>query len=503
MKVVIAYPPLNNDKGIPTLGQNRQFQYFKEPTFIYPVVPAQAATLLKQSGHEVIWLDCIAEDISHEKFIEIIQREKPDLIALETKTPVVKEHWKIIDDLKRLSTIDHRPLTVLFGDHVTALPEESFQNSQVDFVLTGGDYDFLLLNLCNNLQTVPYVLNADKLEPGIWYRQNGEVKNTGQFQLNHDLNFLPFIDRDLTKWELYAFKNGNYKRTPGTYIMSGRDCWWGKCTFCSWPTLYPQFRARRAEIVLDEIGALVERYSVKEIMDDIGTFPAGDWLRGFCEGMIERGYHKKVSLDCNMRFGALNIEEYRLMKRAGFRLLLFGLESANQETLNRINKNLTVSAIIDSCRLARQAGLFPHITIMFGYPWEGLSQARKTLELGQWLLKKGYAYTVQATIVIPYPGSALFSECQKNGSLKTLDWSRYDMKEPVMRLGFSTEELMKFVQGIYSTAFNPEFLFRRILSIRNFEDVKYYFRAVKKIFGHILDFNSKEIIGQNQRGALK
>jgi len=242
---------------------------------------------------------------------------------------------------------------------------------------------------------------------------------------------------------------------------------------------------------LNEIGALIERYSVKEIMDDTGTFPAGDWLRSFCEGMIEKGYHKKVSLDCNMRFGALNSEEYRLMKRAGFRLLLFGLESANQETLNRINKNLTVSAIIDSCRLARQAGLFPHITIMFGYPWEDLSQARKTLELGQWLLKKGFAYTVQATIVIPYPGSARFRECQKNGSLKTLDWLRYDMKEPVMKLSFSDEQLNKMVQGIYQTAFNPEFFMRRLLSIRSTDDLVYFYRAAKKVFGHIFDFKPK------------
>ena len=56
MKIMIAYPSLKSDKGVPLLSQNRQFQYFKEPTFIYPVVPAQAATMLKKAGHEVIWL---------------------------------------------------------------------------------------------------------------------------------------------------------------------------------------------------------------------------------------------------------------------------------------------------------------------------------------------------------------------------------------------------------------------------------------------------------------
>ncbi|MCU0652562.1 MAG: B12-binding domain-containing radical SAM protein, partial [Candidatus Omnitrophica bacterium] len=78
MKVIISYPPLNNELGCPTLGQNRQFQYFKEPTFIYPVVPAQAATLLKKYGHNVIWNDCLAQGMDYDGFINFIKQEKPD-----------------------------------------------------------------------------------------------------------------------------------------------------------------------------------------------------------------------------------------------------------------------------------------------------------------------------------------------------------------------------------------------------------------------------------------
>ena len=286
MRVIIAYPPFPGIKGTPLISQNRQYQVFSEKTVIYPVVPASAATLLKQSGYEVIWLDCIAEEISYSRFMEIIQQEKPDLIAFETKTPVVKQHWQIINSLKSQAPGLE---CVLFGDHVTALPEESLENSKVDFVLTGGDYDFLLLSLCNSLASNIGNLKTENrkpktdLEPGIYYRDNGQIKNTGPFKLNHDLNALPFIDRELTRWQLYAFKNGNYKRTPGTYMMSARDCWYHKCTFCSWPTLYPEFRARRPENALDEIGTLIERYAIREIMDDSGSFPVGEWLKSFCQ----------------------------------------------------------------------------------------------------------------------------------------------------------------------------------------------------------------------------
>ena len=484
---MISYPPLSNEKGRPTLGQNRQFQYFTEPTYIYPVVPAQAATLLKQSGYDVIWNDSIAMEWSHDKFEDFIEAQKPDLIALETKTPVVKQHWKIIGQIK---TKNPQLKTVLFGDHVTALPEESLLHSKVDFVITGGDYDFLLLNLCDFLSRKTKSGFQVQLEPGIYWREGEEIKNSGVFKLEHNLDSLPFIDRDLTEWKLYAYKNGNYKRRPGTYIMSGRDCWWGRCSFCSWPTLYPNFRVRSPENVLNEIGQLIESYAIREIMDDTGSFPVGEWLRDFCCGMIKRGYNKKIYLDCNMRFGALNFKDFQLMKKANFRLLLFGLESANQETLDRIGKGLKKERIIQDCQLARQAGLYPHITIMFGYPWEDIKQATNTLNLGLWLLRKGYAYTMQATVVIPYPGSRLYQECEQAGLLKTDNWDDFDMKHSLMQTSLSEADIKRLVQGMYKVSFHPAFLLRKLFSIRDADDIRYYLRAAKKSVGHIFDFKN-------------
>lgn len=487
MKIVISYPPLSNEKGYPTLGQNRQFQYFKKPTFIYPVVPAQAATLLKGSGHQVIWNDCIAQGWDQDKFLHFIMEEKPDLIAFETKTPVVKQHWKIINDLKKSAFSGHRLLTVLFGDHVTALPEESFHESQVDYVLTGGDYDFLLQNLCNSLSKNPDKPSA-KLEPGIYYHDNGHISNTGKFELSHDLNTLPLIDRDLTRWQLYAFENGNYKRTPGAYIMSARDCWWHKCTYCAWTVLYPDFRARSPKNVLDEIGMLIEKYNVREIMDDSGCFPVGDWLREFCVGMIERGYNKKVYFDCNMRFGALSETDLAFMKKANFRLLLFGLESLNPKTIEKINKNIKIEKIVAECKSAAKAGLFPHITVMFGYPWEDHADALRTLKMSRWLLKKGYAYTMQATIVIPYPGTPIFEECRQKDLLRTLNWEEYDMRQPVIKTSISDQEISNLIQGMYKISFDPEFIFQKLRNLKDKDDLKYYLRAAKKITGHISDF---------------
>ncbi|MHB1335442.1 MAG: B12-binding domain-containing radical SAM protein [Candidatus Humimicrobiaceae bacterium] len=496
MKIAISYPPLESEKGIPLLSQNRQFQWFSNPTYIYPVVPAQAATMLKANGFDVMWDDGIVEELTYNDWENRLFKNKPDIIVFETKTPVIKMHWEIINNLKnKTSSSGYKPFFILVGDHATTMPEESFENSMVDFILTGGDYDFLLLNLCKNLE---YFKNNEidnfisNLEFGVYFRKDNEIINTGKFILNHDLNSIPFIDRDLTKWKLYSVKNGNFLKTPGTYIMSGRDCWHGKCTFCSWTTLYPEYRVRDYENVLDEIGLLIDKYKVKEIMDDTGTFPIGNWLRNFCTGMIKRGYNKKVILDCNMRFDGCNFDDYKLMGKAGFRFILFGLESASNYTLDRINKKIKTDQIIESCKNAKKAGLSPHITIMFGYPWEKKEDILNTLKLGSYLLRKNYAKTMQATIVIPYPGTPLFYECLENDLLTTQDWERFDMKESIMKSEVDKEFIKGAVQNMYKNAFNFEFIFRKIIGIKNIDDIKFLFKATRFVFGHVADFKKNK-----------
>ena len=479
MKISISYPPIESPKGVPLLSQNRQFQWFSQPTYIYPIIPAYAATLLKEHGHQVSWDDGIAEELTLPQYMERITREEPDLIIIETKTPVIKAHWKIIDAIKQRMP---RTKVVLIGDHVTALPQESFEESKVDYILTGGDYDFLLLNLCHHLS------GGEELEPGIWYRENEAIKSSGKFELSHDLNSLPFIDRELTKWWLYSEKNGNYKNLPGTYTMVGRDCWWHKCTFCSWTTLYNKFRARKPESLLDEIGVLIDRYKIRSVFDDTGTFPIGKWLTSFCHGMIDRGYNQKVEIGCNMRFGAVDQEGYNLMKKAGFRYLLFGLESANQETLNRINKGVKVNDAVEGCLMAKRAGLDPHLTIMVGYPWETKEDITATIELAKDLFKQGCADTLQATISTPYPGTPLFRYCQENDLLVTQDWDDYDMRKAVTKTTVTDKDIKEASQQLYRAFFTPRYALRKLLSIRNVNDFRYILRGIRAIFGHLSDF---------------
>ncbi|MBM3890458.1 MAG: hypothetical protein FJ388_15205, partial [Verrucomicrobia bacterium] len=242
MKIWIGYPPLPDPKGVPLLSQNRQFQWFNDPTFVYPVIPAYAATLLKRAGHDVFWQDGIAQQDTAEAYEKRFVDAAPDLVAFEVKTPIIKRVWKIVNRMKSL-----RPQTkfVLMGDHITALPEESLVECNVDYCLSGGDFDFAVLNL------IAHLTKNEPLEPGVYFwrdeaarreaqprlrgrametelwekaqvaRENGVpsvdgIVCTGAFgPLRHDLTSLPMIDRELSNWKLYAYDNCNFKYLPG------------------------------------------------------------------------------------------------------------------------------------------------------------------------------------------------------------------------------------------------------------------------------------------------
>lgn len=458
-RVAIVYPPLKSDKGVPLLTQNRQFQWFSRPTYVFPVVPATAATMLKKAGYEVLFLDGIAAETTAAEFERRLADFRPDYVVVETKTPVVKRHWEW--------AAAHDYKVILVGDHVTALPEESVAKKGVWAVIPGGDWDFGLKRF----------LEGDR-HAGVY-----------PFALEESIADAPWIDRELVHWELYAKKNGNFRQTPGTYIMAGRDCWHGKCTFCSWTTLYPKYRVRKVVDVVDEIAMLVEKYGVKEIMDDSGSFPVGEWLKEFCELMIARGLNKRVRIDCNMRFGRLSAEDFQLMRKAGFRLVLFGVESANEETLRRFKKAITVKDVEDGATWASEAGLDVHLTFMFGHAWEGREEMERTVALAHKLLASGHASTLQCTLTVPYPGTPLFRELDAANALATKDWDEYDMRRAIALTPRTNEEEIKCaIQRVYRGFLRPRAIYHRIFSTRTVFDFSFYYRGIRSLIGHLKDF---------------
>ena len=270
------------------------------------------------------------------------------------------------------------------------------------------------------------------------------------FQIDVPFDQLPFPDRVFTdaknpRWQSY----GNYKLHPATHMMVSNLCWYGLCSFCidTYKLEHGEKRGvRSVDHVMEEIDDLIAQ-GYREVFDDSGTFPVGKWLEEFCQKMQTR--KKKIMVGCNMKPVKL---DYKMMANAGFRFILVGIESANQETVNRIKKGQRSEDIIPIIKSMSDAGLEPHLTSMFGYEWETHEDAMRTVNLVHYLLKKGYAKTAQASVYSP-PRTA--PDPKSAGH--------------------------KYIPMVYDAYRSPQFWYHKIRDIKRIEDFTYLLRGARLV----------------------
>ncbi|MFA6919236.1 MAG: B12-binding domain-containing radical SAM protein, partial [Patescibacteria group bacterium] len=120
--------------------------------------------------------------------------------------------------------------------------------------------------------------------------------------------------------------------------------------------------------------------------------------------------------------------------------------------------------------------------------WETKEEAQKTVDLAKTLFKKGYVDTLQATVLIPYPGTPLYKYCQENNLLNFTDYDRFDQREQVMKCALTTADVKEMTQGLYKSFMTPKFILNKVLAVRSFEDLRFLFKAGGKLLGHLTDF---------------
>ena len=506
MRIVLGYPSLDDPRGFVQVSQNRQSKIFSvgEEAAIFPCVMAWAATLLKQAGHEVLWLDGPTQGLTWDQCRDALVTFQPDLVCWEVKTPSAKRAYQAVNDLKEVLP---GTIVVLVGDHVTALPEEAVEATYVKdgvpvVVVLNGDYDYALMEIVRVLtgERSVFLPGGAHLPAYLRLTDCTECRIHYGFIWHQDtttkLDTLPVIDRELCKWKLYS-RMGNYLYRPGTHGYSARDCWWrheGGCTFCSWTNTFKNYRTMSVDQFMADVES-AHALGAREYFDDAGTWaPPGQWFEDACTQLhrFNRGrrhHQARIAFGCNDRPGARGRREYELLAWAGGRFILYGLESANLVTLQRINKGQAAEDMRNAAKWASEAGLQPHLTVMFGYPWETHADAEHTVQLVHELFDRGYANSMQATLLMPYPGTALFREAQANGWLLTEDWNRYTMNECILKCPMSQSEVLEQIRECYRAAVSPRYILKKVLTVRSQDDLRFFWRGFKFWWGHLQDFS--------------
>ena len=498
MRVAISYPPIVNSHGQKAMvSQNRNVQFFKKPTYLLPVTYSQAATWLRDLGNEVYWDDGNAQLKTYQKWLDDLVDWRPEMVVLESTTPVMKFYWNTINEIKQLLP---DTIVVMTGFHSMRMPEETLQQSEADLVIRSSHVDFVLARLVSYIEKNKSWRLTCSLE-GLFIRMKAhELRSTGNFRQVEPLDNTPLVDRDLVEWKNYAFENGNFLQTPGTYASSViRDCMFGKCTFCRYNGPDLTFSMMTVERSLDEYEDLINRHGVKEIFDDSGVWYRGKEARQFAQGIIDRGLHKRgCYFGINTRFEYLDEDTIKLMGKANFRFILLGYEAADEETLQRLNKGYQLQHVENCLKWMTKYGMHPHLTIMVGYYWQTQKQLDNTVSEVKRLMISGLARTLQVTLCTPLDYTPYHQECIKKGVLLTENYDDFDMSKLIVRTPIPHDRYYKAVREIYSVAFHPLFIWRQILFLFSFRKRNWQFlftyglRAVRRVRQHIFNLTRNE-----------
>jgi anaerobic magnesium-protoporphyrin IX monomethyl ester cyclase len=498
LKIAISYPPIVNALGQKAMvSQNRNVQYFKKPTYLLPVIHAQAATWLKQIGFEVVWDDGNAQLKEFQEWFEDLINAKPDIVVFESTTPVMQFYWNLIKSIKKLLP---DAVVIMTGYHSMRRPDETLLESPADIVLKSNHIDFILVRVAEFISKDPDWRDNLDVE-GLQIRVNEEsIRSTGSFVQVEPLDKSPVIDRELVRWKDYAYENGNFLRTPGTYATSVlRDCMFGKCTFCRYNGPELTFSMMSVEKSLDEYADLINNHGVREIFDDSGVWYRGREARQFAQGIIDRGLNKKgCYFGINTRFEYLDEETIKLMAEANFRFILLGFEAADDETLQRLNKGYQMEHVEKCLTWMTKYGLHPHLTIMVGYYWQSREQLDLTVRTVRDLMHRGLARTLQVTLCTPLDFTPYHLECIKENVLLAKTYSDHDMSKLIVKTPIPHDEYYAAVRSMYAISYSPKFLFRQVKFLftwrkRDWEFLFIYgIRALRRVRQHIFNLTQNE-----------
>lgn len=459
----------------------------------YPLWLLYAAGVCQNEGFNVDFLDAPAKKMTHEESFAWIKGKNKDyqLIVIDTSTPSIYNDAKFAGDLKEEF---NNAFVILVGTHPTAVPEETLMlDSRVSGVAC-GEFDYIIRDLA---KTIDQKLDLSTVK-GLIYRKNDQIVKNEAMPHIEDLDNLPFAAKLIKEFldpKDYFFAASAY---PEIQLFTGRGCP-ARCYFCVYPqTMHGHmYRVRSPKNVVEEFEYIAnELPEVKEVVIEDDTFTINkERTQEICKLLIEKGINKKLKWLCNARV-TLDYETMLLMRKAGCRLIIPGIESGSQEMLNNMKKGTTIKQIEDYVKNAKKAKLLIHACYMVGNKGETWETMNNTLKFAI----KLNTDTAQFYTLHPYPGTEAYNWAVENGYLDNKNYENW-LKEDgtdncVINLdNISAEELVNFCNEARKKYYlRPRYILRKIgQSLTSWDELVRNFKGFFNIAPKLFKRNKKEI----------
>ena len=440
-----------------------------------PLGLASMAAFARDHGHEVFVKDM---EVEPDGLDEFLLRNQPEVVGVSVLT---YPYLMVQNIIKMIRKTLPGCIIVMGGAHVTAVGAEALEDTPEADLAVLREGELTLLDILEGKDPCEIL--------GLCYRVNEKVVVNPPRPRIKDLDKLPMPAWDLFPVLKYRI-NLPYGRTK--YFMTlntSRGCPF-RCAYCSQPLGYA-FKGLSAERVIAQIKDIQRRYGIKEVhfYDDTFTINRKRTVE-LCDQLIREKINLRWS--CTARVELVDLELLHKMKAAGCWLIALGVESGNQEILDKIQKGYTLQDVRNAFKWAKQAGLRRSAFFMLGLPGE----TRQTIEQSLALAKQLKPDYIAWSITVVLPGTTIKKIFEKSAKRiyaapadalvwRPLRWNnRYvEFAEENLTHQELTEELDRISKTFY---LNPWFMIKEFLRIRTWREFVQVFGTGYKIITSLL-----------------
>jgi anaerobic magnesium-protoporphyrin IX monomethyl ester cyclase len=361
-----------------------------------PLGLAYLAAVLEEDDHEVQVFDFGLEP--HTPLEEDAARVRafdPHLVGITAMTSV---YHSALETATLLKAYLGRPI-ILGGPHATVYPHRVLSEAPVIDYVVRGEGENTLRELVRALDNGARDVTAVQ---GLTYRLRGEYVSNPDRPLIHDLDALPLPARHLFDLERYGLCTPAGE--PMVTVLSSRGCPYN-CSYCFKGIVGRTYRQRSPENIIAELRQVVDHYGIRNFyfIDDLFTINVPR-LEALAQQMLDA--QLDVRWQCLARVDRVNPEILTKMHAAGCRRIHYGIESGNQQVLDRIGKRIELAQVRQAVRWTHDAGIETKGYFMLGLPGDTEETMEQTVNLAVELNLDQAMFS----LTTPFPGTQLWDE---------------------------------------------------------------------------------------------
>ena len=453
-RILLIYPPS------PVLNREDRCQQPTKDLIVIPPLPPTDLMYLAAVA-EKAGLEAKINDYSQNGDYEADLKEfNPDYLVVNIATPTLEHD---LDAVKKAKEICPNVITIAKGAAFLTLAERIIkEHNELDFGILGEAEN----TLKEILEGKP---KAEIL--GLYYKENDDVKFTGNRPFIEDLDSLPFPARHLVDNNIYRRPDNNKVQAT---IKVSRGCPF-HCFFClATPVSGAKVRRRSPENIVAEIKECVEKYNIKNFLfwSDIFNIDK-DWTMKLCQAIIDSGL--KITWSANTRADTADLEMAEMMYNSGCRLVSIGVESGSQYMLEKMGKKITLNDVRRTVKVFKKAKIRIYNYFVIGLPWETEETVEETIKFAI-ELNSDFISFYTAT---PLPGSRFYDYALEHNLFdKETSFENAYYYPAVNTHNLSRERVFELHKSAIKRFYlRPLYILKMLSRIRSFAEIKNYFIA--------------------------